>query len=168
MIADAGSMTSDLAKGSDAVKSVFEILDRNSLINPEDRDGVNPEKVQGTVALNSVDFAYPARPNAVILRNFCLKINAGSSMALVGKSGCGKSTIIGLIERFYDPLKGTVLVDDRDIRSFNLRCLREHIALVGQEPTLFAGSIRENIAYGKENGTEAGIIEAANAHQFIS
>jgi len=171
MIADAGSMTSDLAKGSDAVTSVFEILDRNSLINPEDHDGVNPEKVQGSIALNSVDFAYPARPNAMILRNFSLKINAGSSMALVGKSGCGKSTIIGLIERFYDPLKGMVLVDGKDIRSFNLRSLREHIALVGQEPTLFAGSIRENIAYGKENASEAEIIEAAkaaNAHEFIS
>eukprot|EP00253_Pinus_taeda_P023516 PITA_23516 len=171
MIADAGSMTSDLAKGSDAVTSVFEILDRNSLINPENRDGVNPEKVRGSVALNSVDFAYPARPNAMILRNFSLKVNAGSSVALVGKSGCGKSTIIGLIERFYDPLKGTVLVDGKDIRSFNLRSLREHIALVGQEPTLFAGSIRENIAYGKENASEAEIIDAAkaaNAHEFIS
>jgi ATP-binding cassette subfamily B (MDR/TAP) protein 1 len=171
MIADAGSMTSDLAKGSDAVTSVFEILDRNSLINPEDHNGVNPEKVQGSVALNSVDFAYPARPNAMILRNFCLKINAGSSFALVGKSGCGKSTIVGLIERFYDPLKGTVLIDGQNIRNFNLRCMRQHIALVGQEPTLFARSIGENIAYGKENASEAEIVEAAkaaNAHEFIS
>jgi ATP-binding cassette subfamily B (MDR/TAP) protein 1 len=171
MIADAGSMTSDLAKGSDAATSVFEILDRNSLINPEDHNGVNPEKVQGSVALNSVDFAYPARPNAMILRNLFLKINAGSSFALVGKSGCGKSTIIGLIERFYDPMKGTVLIDGQDIRNFNLRCMRQHIALVGQEPTLFARSIGENIAYGKENASEAEIVEAAkaaNAHEFIS
>ena len=142
MIADAGSMTSDLAKGSDAVTAVFEILDRNSLINPEDPNGVNPEKVQGTVTLKSVDFAYPARPDAMILRNFSLKIIAGSSVALVGKSGRGKSTIIGLIERFCDLLKGKVLIDGKDIRSFNLRSLREHIALVGQEPTLFAGSIQ--------------------------
>ena len=150
---------------------MFEILDRTSLINPEDPNGVNPEKVQGTVTLKSVDFAYPARPDAMILRNFSLKIIAGSSVALVGKSGCGKSTIIGLIERFYDPLKGKVLIDGKDIRSFNLRSLIEHIALVGQEPTLFAGSIRDNISYGKENATEAEIIEAAkatNAHEFIS
>jgi len=118
-----------------------------------------------------VDFVYPARPNAMILRNFCLQIKAGSNVALVGKSGCGKSTIIGLIERFYDPVKGLVLIDGQDIKSFNLRSLRKHIALVGQEPTLFAGSIRENIAYGKENATEAEIVEAAkaaNAHEFIS
>jgi ATP-binding cassette subfamily B (MDR/TAP) protein 1 len=171
MIADAGSVTSDLAKGSDAVTSVFEILDRNSHIKPDDNEGTKPDIVQGTVELKNVDFVYPARPKAMILRNFCLKINAESSVALVGRSGCGKSTIIGLIERFYDPLDGKVLIDGKDIRSFNLRSLRKHIALVGQEPTLFAGTIRENIAYGKDNATEAEIVEAAkaaNAHEFIS
>lgn len=85
----------------------------------------------------------------MILRDFCLRIDAESSLALVGRSGSGKSTIIGLIERFYDPLKGVLLIDGQDIRSFNLRSLRQHIALVGQEPTLFASTIRENIAYGK-------------------
>ena len=88
-------------------------------------------------------------------------------MALVGQSGSGKSTIICIIERFYDPLKGTVKIDGR---TFNLRNLRKHIALVGQEPTLFAGSIQDNILYGKENATEGEIIEAAkaaNAHDFI-
>jgi len=92
-------------------------------------------------------------------------------MAVVGQSGSGKSTIVGLIERFYDPLKGTVRIDSRDIKMFNLRSLRKHIALVGQEPTLFAGSIRENILYGKDDATEAEVIEAAkaaNAHEFIS
>jgi ABC-type bacteriocin/lantibiotic exporter with double-glycine peptidase domain len=81
-------------------------------------------------------------------------------------SGCGKSTIIGLIERFYDPLKGVLLIDGQDIRSFNLRSLRQHIALVGQEPTLFAGSIKDNIVYGKENATETEIVEAAKALTF--
>eukprot|EP00253_Pinus_taeda_P009940 PITA_09940 len=168
---DAGSMTSDLAKGSDAVTSVFEILDRDTHINPDDPEKTKPDKIQGTVEVRDIDFVYPARPNAMILRDFCLRIDAESSIALVGKSGCGKSTIIGLIERFYDPLKGVLLIDGQDIRSFNLRSLRQHIALVGQEPTLFAGSIRENIAYGKENATETEIVEAAkaaNAHDFIS
>jgi len=92
-------------------------------------------------------------------------------MAIVGQRGSGKSTIVGLIERFYDPLKGTVRIDGRDIKTFNLRSLRKHIALVGQEPILFAGSIRDNILYGKDNATEAEMIEAAkaaNAHGYIS
>lgn len=90
----------------------------------------------------------------------------------MGRSGSGKSTIIGLIERFYDPLKGIAKIDGRDVRSYNLRSLRKHIALVSQEPTLFAGTVRENIAYGtSEEMDEIEIIEAAkvaNAHDFIS
>eukprot|EP00253_Pinus_taeda_P033609 PITA_33609 len=92
-------------------------------------------------------------------------------MALVGQSGSGKSTIIGLIERFYDPLKGSVKINGSDIRRFNLKSLRNHIALVGQEHTLFGGSIRDNILYGKENASEVEMIEdakAANFHDFIS
>lgn len=171
VLADAGSMSSDIAKGSDAVKSVFGILDRESLINPDDEKGEKTDKIEGNVEVKNVDFAYPARPNVIIFKNFCLRIKAGTSMALVGQSGSGKSTIIGLIERFYDPLKGTVRIDGRDIRTFNLRSLRKHIALVGQEPTLFAGSIKDNILYGKENATEVEMIDAAkaaNAHSFIS
>eukprot|EP01018_Ginkgo_biloba_P016166 Gb_10211 [translate_table: standard] len=171
VIADAGSMTSDLAKGADAVQSVFAILDRNSRINPDAPEGLKLEKLEGNVEVKNVDFAYPSRPDIIIFRNFCLRINAGSSMAVVGESGSGKSTIIGLIERFYDPLRGQVMIDCKDIKRFNLRCMRQHIALVGQEPTLFAGSIRENIMYGNDDATEAEMIEAAkvaNAHQFIS
>ncbi|MBA0675501.1 hypothetical protein Goari_017042, partial [Gossypium aridum] len=172
VIADAGSMTSDLAKGSDAVGSVFAILDRYTRIEPEDPDGYKPEKMTGHVELRDIDFAYPARPDIIIFKGFSLKIEAGKSTALVGQSGSGKSTIIGLIERFYDPLGGAVKIDGRDIRSYHLRSLRKHIALVSQEPTLFAGTIRENIAYGASDETdEAEIIEAAraaNAHDFIS
>ncbi|KAE8717153.1 hypothetical protein F3Y22_tig00110059pilonHSYRG00203 [Hibiscus syriacus] len=94
------------------------------------------------------------------------------STALLGQSGSGKSTIISLIERFYDPLKGVVKIDGRDIRSYNLRTLRKHIALVSQEPTLFSGTIRENILYGVSRETnESELIEAAkaaNAHDFIA
>ncbi|PPD78516.1 hypothetical protein GOBAR_DD24565 [Gossypium barbadense] len=139
VIADAGSMTSDLAKGSDAVGSVFAILDRYTRIEPEDPDGYKPEKITGHVELRDIDFAYPARPDIMIFKGFSLKIEAGKSTALVGQSGSGKSTIIGLIERFYDPLEGAVKIDGRDIRSYHLRSLRKHIALVSQEPTLFAG-----------------------------
>ncbi|OWM73994.1 ABC transporter B family member 15-like isoform X1 [Punica granatum] len=172
VIADAGSMTTDLAKGSDAVGSVFAVLDRYTRIEPEDPEGVRPEKIMGHVELRDVDFAYPARPDVMIFQDFSIRIEAGKSTALVGQSGSGKSTIIGLIERFYDPLRGTVKIDGRDIRSYHLRSLRKHIALVSQEPTLFAGTIRENIMYGASESTgEAEIIEAAkaaNAHDFVA
>ncbi|XP_004489352.1 ABC transporter B family member 15-like [Cicer arietinum] len=172
VIADAGSMTTDLAKGSDAVGSVFAILDRYTKIEPDDLEGYKGEKLVGKIELHDVHFSYPARPNVMIFEGFSIKIDAGKSTALVGQSGSGKSTIIGLIERFYDPLKGIVTIDGRDIKSYHLRSLRKHIALVSQEPTLFSGTIRENIAYGAcEKVDESEIIEAArdaNAHDFIS
>lgn len=172
VIADAGTMTNDLAKGSDAVGSVFAVLDRYTRIEPEDPEGEKPEKIIGHVELHDVDFAYPARPDVMIFKRFSIRIEAGKSTALVGHSGSGKSTIIGLIERFYDPIKGVVKVDGRDIRSYHLRSLRKYIALVSQEPTLFSGTIRENIIYGASDGTiETEIIEAAkaaNAHDFIA
>ena len=172
VIADAGSMTNDLAKGIDAIRSVFAILDRLTQIQPENPDSYQPEKIRGHVQIQEVDFAYPARPNAFIFKGFSIDIDPGKSTALVGESGSGKSTIIGLIERFYDPLKGIVKLDGKDIRTYHLRVLRKHIALVSQEPILFAGTIRDNIAYGASSDeiNESEIIEAAraaNAHDFI-
>ncbi|KAK6155142.1 hypothetical protein DH2020_009390 [Rehmannia glutinosa] len=172
LVTEAGTMTNDLARGADSVKSVFAVLDRYSLIEPEDQDGYTPDKLTGHVEMLDVDFAYPARPNKMIFRGFSIDIEAGKSTALVGHSGSGKSTIIGLIERFYDPLSGLVKIDGRDIKSYHLRSMRKHIALVGQEPTLFAGTIRQNITYGaSEDIDEAEIIQAskaANAHDFIA
>ncbi|GJM97844.1 hypothetical protein PR202_ga14800 [Eleusine coracana subsp. coracana] len=170
-IADAGSMVTDLAKGADAITSVFTILDRESKIesNPE---GYRPEALRGEVDIRGVDFAYPSRPNMFIYKGFFLNMQPGKSTALVGQSGSGKSTVIGLIERFYDPLCGVVKIDGRDIKTYNLRALRRHIGLVSQEPVLFAGTIRENIKYGtKATASEAEIENAArsaNAHGFIS
>uniref|UniRef100_A0A1J3IP51 ABC transporter B family member 15 n=1 Tax=Noccaea caerulescens TaxID=107243 RepID=A0A1J3IP51_NOCCA len=173
VIADAGSMTTDLAKGSDAVGSVFAVLDRYTSIDPEDPEGYEAERVTGRVEFLNVDFSYPTRPDVMIFRDFSIEIEAGKSTAIVGPSGSGKSTVIGLIERFYDPVKGVVKIDGRDLRSYNLRSLRQHIALVSQEPTLFAGTIRENIVYGRASDKidESEIIEAAraaNAHDFIT
>lgn len=172
LIGNAGSMTRDLAKGLDAVKLVFAIMDRHTRIEPEDPEGCQPEKLIGHIELQDVHFAYPARPDVMIFQGFSLNIEAGKSIALVGKSGTGKSTIINLIERFYDPLKGVVKIDGRDVRSYHLRSLRRHIALVSQEPVLFAGTVRENILYGvvgKQDESE--IIRAAgaaSAHEFIT
>ncbi|KAK7342544.1 hypothetical protein VNO80_25499 [Phaseolus coccineus] len=172
IIADAGSMTSDLSKGSSAVGSVFAVLERKTEIDPQTSwGGEKKRKIRGRVELKNIFFAYPTRPDQMIFKGLCLKVESGKTVALVGHSGCGKSTVIGLIERFYDPAKGTVCIDEQDIKSYNLRMLRSQIALVSQEPALFSGTIRENIAYGKENTTESEIIRAAslaNAHEFIS
>ncbi|CAL4887372.1 unnamed protein product [Urochloa decumbens] len=171
VIADACSMTTDIAKGADAVSSVFAILDRQTKIDPDNPQGYKPEKLIGEVEVIDIDFAYPSRPDAIIFKGFSLSIMPGKSTALVGQSGSGKSTIIGLIERFYDPLKGVVNIDGRDIRSYNLKALRRHIGLVSQEPTLFAGTIKENIMLAVETASEAEVENAAksaNAHDFIS
>ncbi|RLM80013.1 hypothetical protein C2845_PM12G17000 [Panicum miliaceum] len=171
VIADACSMTTDIAKGADAVSSVFAILDRQTKIDPDNPKGHKPEKITGDVEIIDVDFAYPSRPDVTIFKGFSLSIVAGKSTALVGQSGSGKSTIIGLIERFYDPLKGVVNIDGRDIRAYNLQALRRHIGLVSQEPTLFAGTIKENIMLEAEAASEAEVEDAArsaNAHDFIS
>lgn len=170
-IADAGSMTSDLAKGGNAIKSVSAILDRASEIEPEDPEAVAIQgTIEGHIELKNVFFSYPARPDQKILKGLCLKIEAGKRLALVGQSGSGKSTIIRLVERFYDPAKGHVPIDGQDIKSYRLRVLRSHIALVSQEPTFFVGTIHENIAYGKGDATESELRKAAqlaNAHGFI-
>ncbi|KAL6899792.1 hypothetical protein ACP4OV_006450 [Aristida adscensionis] len=171
LVGEAGSMTTDLAKGANAVTSVFSILDRKTKIESNNPEGYKPSKLKGDVEIIDVDFAYPLRPDIIIFKGFSLSIQSGKSTALVGKSGSGKSTIIGLIERFYDPLMGMVKVDGRDIRSYNLQSLRQQIGLVSQEPTLFAGTIKENIVYGMESASEVEIENAArcaNAHDFIS
>lgn len=171
IIAEAGSMTSDISKGSSAIQSVFAILDRKTEIDPDSKWGLDLKKrVKGRIEFKNVFFSYPTRPDQMILRGLSLKVEAGRTVALVGQSGSGKSTIIGLIERFYDPLKGSVHIDEQDVKNYNLRILRSRIALVSQEPTLFAGTVRENIAYGKPKATESEIKKAAvlaNAHEFV-
>ncbi|KAF9623245.1 hypothetical protein IFM89_000734 [Coptis chinensis] len=138
---------------------------------PEDPQGHQPEKLSGHIEFSNVHFVYPTRPDVVVLRGFSLSVEVGKSTALVGQSR-SKSTIMGLIERFYDLVKGTVSIDGRDVKSYHLRSLRKHIALVSQEPTLFSGTLRENIAYGVSGKVdEVEIINAArvtNAHGFIA
>ncbi|KAI4350799.1 hypothetical protein L6164_005214 [Bauhinia variegata] len=175
VIAEAGSMTSDLAKSSTAIASVFEILDRKSLIpNPKGGDGssgLKLEKISGKIELKNVDFAYPSRSENLILRKFSLEVKAGSSIGLVGKSGCGKSTVIALIQRFYDVERGSVKVDGIDMRELDIHWYRQQTALVSQEPVIYSGTIRDNILFGKQDATENEVVEAAraaNAHEFIS
>ncbi|XP_061374381.1 ABC transporter B family member 20-like [Gastrolobium bilobum] len=151
--------------------SVFEIIDRVPKIDPDDSSALKPPNVYGSIELKNIDFCYPSRPEVLVLSNFSLKVNGGQTVAVVGVSGSGKSTIISLIERFYDPVAGQVLLDGRDLKLYNLRWLRSHLGLVQQEPIIFSTTIRENIIYARHNASEAEMKEAAriaNAHHFIS
>lgn len=177
VIAEAGSMTSDLAKGSAAVASVFEIIDRQSLIpdSSEGEDGTcngrKVEKITGRIEMRRVDFSYPSRPETLVLQQFTLEVKPGTSIGLVGQSGCGKSTVIGLIQRFYDVEQGSVRVDGIDIRELDIQWYRRHTALVSQEPVIYSGSIRDNIVLGNLDASENEVVDAAraaNAHDFIS
>ncbi|GLI63941.1 hypothetical protein VaNZ11_007082 [Volvox africanus] len=131
---------------------------------------LNGAPVRGEIELRNVDFAYPSRPDVLIFRDFSLHVPAGKTVALVGSSGSGKSTVVQLIERFYDPLSGTVTLDGLDLRSLPLLWLRNQVGLVSQEPTLFATSIFENIAIGLPGASTEQVeaaARAANAHAFI-
>jgi ATP-binding cassette subfamily B (MDR/TAP) protein 1 len=147
------------------------MIDRVPEIDSEDVKGKVLKKVSGEVEFRNVQFAYPSRPDSMIFHNFCLTIPARETVALVGGSGSGKSTAISLLERFYDPLKGEILLDGENIKGLQLKWLRNQIGLVSQEPALFASSIRENILFGKDDATMDEIIsvaKASNAHNFIS
>ena len=163
-----------LIKSSGAGDKVFELLDRLIPEPGTGHDGVNAGIDTGPSQLNihiqQLNFSYPSRLDQQILTNLDIDIPAGKTIALVGKSGCGKSTIIGLLQRFYDPDGGAVIVNDKNLKDINLKSHRQRIGVVTQDPVLFTGSIRDNILYGAKNKTDADVINAAklaNAHVFI-
>ncbi|KAG6548945.1 hypothetical protein Mapa_009713 [Marchantia paleacea] len=165
------SLAPELLKGSAAMTSMYQLLDRPTQIDADDRKGQSVQQIRGHIEFQQVRFSYPERPNVVIFRNLNLTVLPGRSVALVGPSGSGKSSIIALIERFYDPLSGCVRIDGEDIKRYNLKALRKHIGLVQQEPALFAVSVLDNILYGNDRASEAEVVQAAkaaNAHSFIS
>lgn len=126
--------------------------------------------IGGDIAFRNVDFAYPSRPNRNVFQNFCLEIPSGKMVALCGESGSGKSTAAALIERFYDPQSGSVLLDGKDIKTLDPTWLRKNIGFINQEPVLFACSILENIRYAKPEATKDEVLRVAqdaNAHEFI-
>jgi ATP-binding cassette subfamily B (MDR/TAP) protein 1 len=149
----------------------MELTRRVPKIDSESGAGNVLDTVAGEVEFKNVEFYYPSRPKSPVFVNFSLRVPAGSTVALVGASGSGKSTVIALLERFYDPSAGKVTLDGVDIRRLQLKWLRAQMGLVSQEPALFAMSIRENILFGKEDATEEEVVaaaKAANAHSFIS
>ncbi|KAK4482118.1 hypothetical protein RD792_009257 [Penstemon davidsonii] len=171
-ISQSSTFAPDSSKAKSAAASIFSILDRKSNIDSSDESGTTLENLKGEIELKHLSFKYPTRPNIRILRDLSLTIHRGKTAALVGESGCGKSTVISLLQRFYNPDSGLITIDGIDIQKFQLKWLRQQMGLVSQEPILFNETIRANIAYGKEgNATEAEIIaaaELANAHKFIS
>ena len=151
------------------------MMDLPSKINAVQQDGSNLVKVdsetfRGEIEFKDVWFRYPTRRNDWILKGLNMKINAKETVALVGESGCGKSTIVSLLLRFYDINSGVILLDGRDIRQYELKSLRQAMGLVMQEPTLFNYTVLENILYGKDNALNSEVRAAAdiaNALEFI-
>ncbi|GAB2287613.1 ATP-binding cassette sub- B member 9 [Dionaea muscipula] len=158
------------AAGQAAAYKMFETIKRKPRIDASSNEGTTLNGIKGEIELKNVDFRYPARPDVQIFSGFSLHIPSGKTVALVGQSGSGKSTVISLVERFYDPDAGEVLIDGVNLKKLQITWLRQQIGLVSQEPILFATTIRENIAYGKEGATDDEIRNAmklANASKFI-
>jgi ATP-binding cassette subfamily B (MDR/TAP) protein 1 len=131
-----------------AAPKLFATIDRVPSIDSANEEGIKPTKVIGEITFENVDFNYPSRPDVQVIKDLSLTFPAGKTTALVGASGSGKSTVISLVERFYDPLAGYVRLDGLDIRDFNLKWLRSQIGLVSQEPILFSTTIRQNVEHG--------------------
>ncbi len=158
-----------VAKG--AAAKVFQIIENKPSINPLANTGTIPNTCHGDISFQNVFFNYPSRSDVKVLQGVSLSIKKGEIVALVGKSGCGKSSCLQLIQRFYDPESGTVLLDHQNLKELNVNWLRRKIGVVGQEPILFGTTILENIRYGHEDATVEEIENAAkiaNAHNFIS
>ena len=155
-------------------KIIEEYSTQKSGIDSSSLDGKKPDKIDGLIRIENVDFSYSSRPDAAVLRGISFEVAAGQTVALVGSSGCGKSTCIQLLQRFYDPVRGRITIDGHDLKTLNVRWLRENIAVVGQEPVLFNLSVGDNIRYGhpRLNDVSQEDIEnaarQANAYDFIA
>lgn len=163
-----------------AASKIFGTIDRQSPLDPYSDEGKTLDNFEGNIELRNIKHIYPSRPEVTVMQDVSLEMHAGKTTALVGPSGSGKSTVVGLVERFYIPVRGTVLLDGHDIKDLNLRWLRQQISLVSQEPVLFGTTIYQNIRHGLigtkfESESEdkirelvEGAAKMANAHDFIS
>ena len=169
-VATISEVWGELQRAAGAAERLVELLNTRSLI-PDPGPGPEPAGARRPeLRLDKVTFAYPTRPEQAALRDFSLTIQAGKSLALVGPSGAGKSTVFELLQRFYDPQQGRILLDGVDIRELGLQQLRGHIALVPQQPALFTGDVRYNIRYGRPDAPEEEVVaaaQAAHAREFI-
>lgn len=169
----------NVTQASSAASDLFAVIDRDSAIDPTSHDGLAPETCEGHIEVHDAHFAYPSRPDSQVLTGLTLDIPTEKTTALVGASGSGKSTIVGLLDRWYNQSSGTITLDGVDIRQLNVRWLRTQIGLVQQEATLFSGTVFENVAHGlmgtvHENDSDdnkmrlvTDACKAAFAHDFI-
>ena len=167
-VKDLATMTNTIAQTAVGVERVRAILEADDVI-PEKADAREPEAFRGDIAFDHVDFGYDKE--AKVLNNVSFDVSAGQMVGVVGPTGSGKSTVVSLIPRFYDPVRGKIMIDGVDLRDFTLRGLRSQIGYVLQETVLFRGTVAENIAYGRGGATRAEVEEAAelaNAAEFIN
>ena len=167
-VQDLAKMTNAIAQTAVAVERVQEILKTDEII-PERPNARTPKFLRGDIVFDRVAFGYDTK--APVLRDVSFRIEPGQFVGIVGPTGSGKSTIISLIPRFYDPTGGRILIDGVDVRDYRLQGLRQHFGFVLQDTVLFRGTVRDNIAYGRPGATPEEVMEAArlaNAHEFIA
>jgi ATP-binding cassette subfamily B (MDR/TAP) protein 1 len=165
------SFAPDMGEARDAAKLLKSFLNRIPKIDHWSTEGKQVDSLSGKVELQSVRFNYPGRPDHRVLRGVNIAAEPGQFVALVGASGSGKSTVMQLLERFYDPTAGSVLVDDVELKDYNLQSYRSQIAIVSQETTLYTGTIKENIMADKEDIGDEAVFQAckdANIYEFIT
>lgn len=169
-----GPSLQSMNKGRGVAGKLFQVIESKPMIPSNDPSGEKPEKIRGSIEFKNVSFEYPSRPGVPVLKDFNLKINPGQTVALVGFSGSGKSTIIQLLERFYEPKEGEITVDGLPLPKLNLDHFRSHVGLVSQEPILFDMTIEENIKLGSVDNYDSisldkieDVCKASNAHDFI-
>lgn len=168
----ASNYAPDYAKARTSAARIFKLLDREPPIDSYSTKGDKWNNFEGNIVFNNCRFTYPTRKDITVLQGLNVTVNSGETLALVGQSGCGKSTSVQLLERFYDPDEGAVFIDGHETAKTNVGFLRSKIGIVSQEPVLFGGTVYDNIVYGDQSReiTKAEVEEAArlaNMHEFV-
>ena len=167
-----GEVYGDLLRAAGATERLMELLETQSPIHSPEKPALAPVPVTGSaIIFEAISFNYPSRPQQAALSDFSLNIQAGQTVAIVGPSGAGKSTVFQLLLRFYDPIRGRIVLDGVDTREMSLEALRQRVGIVPQDAVIFSSSAMENIRYGRPSASDAevaGAAKAAFAHEFIS
>ncbi|WP_209597927.1 ABC transporter transmembrane domain-containing protein [Ruegeria sp. HKCCSP351] len=170
-VAALSEIWSELQRAAGATERLVELLNAEDTVSDPVNSAPLPKDVRGEIRFEDVSFRYPSRPDAIALDHLSLQVNPGETVAFVGPSGAGKTTIIQLIQRFYDPNSGRVMLDGHDLQELDRTDFRKYMSLVPQDPVIFAASARENIRFGRLDATDAEVEAAARAaiaHDFIA